>query len=120
MSIISKSNENGLILRLIKNNQKMIKKSTIEKIRKRLIEIQTLPYIHIIPSHNRWCVKRSGRRKALRIFKYKEVAFLYANAIAKDNELIIIHKETGGMLFKTKKLLVGQTINLYTNLIKKL
>lgn len=96
------------------------------KLTKKQIEYQLVrsitdfPSIHIISRGSKWAVYKSKSRRAWRIFKHKEVAFLFANVVANNSPFIYVHNKNGEVEFRTKPLLVGQILRYNHEEIKKL
>ena len=56
--------------------------------------------IHIISSGNKWCAKKEGAKRALKVFKYREIAFNYACCLCKvGQDLVIVHNKDGSVHF---------------------
>jgi len=55
---------------------------------------------HIISSKNKWCVKKQGATKALRVFKCRELAFGWAMVNLKMNDVIIVHSKDASVEFQ--------------------
>lgn len=105
--------------KIMKNNQNVV---TATKLTKRFFEHfdENRKFIHIIWYKNRWRVRKPHLKHAIRIFKNRDVAFLFANIIAKDDQYIIVHNQNGEVDFRTRKLLISQNINYYNFRIKVL
>jgi len=59
--------------------------------------------IHIIYHSNKWIVKKEYAIRALRKFKYRELAFKYACDIYDFNDdVIIVHNKDASVCFKFK------------------
>jgi hypothetical protein len=56
---------------------------------------------HIVISKNKWCVKKEGAIKAIRVFKYRELAFGYILLRCSDFDLIAVHNKDATVLFQT-------------------
>lgn len=55
--------------------------------------------IHIIARNGKWAVTKPKRKRAIRVFKYRELAFLFAVNNAYRYETIVTHNEDGSVLF---------------------
>lgn len=56
--------------------------------------------LHILKRNNNWAVVNLERERALRIEKYREIAFLYACSIGKENQRVIVHDQDNTILFE--------------------
>ena len=52
--------------------------------------------IHIISSGKKWCVKKAGATRAIKIEKHREEAYYYARKLS-DN--IVVHNKDGSICF---------------------
>jgi len=55
---------------------------------------------HIISSKNKWCVKKQGATKALRVFKYRELVFGWAMVNLEMNDTVIVHNKNASVEFQ--------------------
>lgn len=53
---------------------------------------------HIISRGNKWAVKKRGAKRALRLFKHRELAFKYACDFVGGE--VVVHNKDGTVLFK--------------------
>jgi len=64
--------------------------------------------LHVFPNKGKWGVKRTGSTKALRVFQYREIAYLYANVIANEKTIIIVYNQDNNIAFTTNKLIITE------------
>ncbi|MFA5299660.1 MAG: hypothetical protein WC389_15840, partial [Lutibacter sp.] len=67
---------------------------------------------HIIKRGNRFAFCKSGSKKAIRIFKYSEIAFWYACTKIKDDSQLVVHNPDGSVLFSIMPCLMDKIIEL--------
>ena len=59
-----------------------------------------LSKIHIISNGNKWAVYKPKAKRALRVFKHREIAFYYASNLA---DIVIVHNKKGEVDFEMMK-----------------
>lgn len=51
---------------------------------------------HIVPSKGKFCVKKQGAKRAMKIFDFSEQAFYFAKLRFKN---VVVHDKNGSVLF---------------------
>jgi hypothetical protein len=59
-------------------------------------------------SSNKWGVRRSGDKRAKRVFPYRDIAFSYANVIATEEDTIYVFNKDNEIEFTTNKLIITE------------
>lgn len=87
-------NSKDLLFRIRKNNRKKSMRIVAEMVLSK--DEATIQITHVISRRNKWAVVRSGAKRALKIFKYREEAYFYAR---QNSKTVVVHNTNGTVLF---------------------